>query len=224
MAISENGPGGNHRGRIGNVVYYMLNGENVSREIGTTTKPPTVPQLKARLITKLSSVLISGMLDFINVGFRPLALEAKDNAFNQATKYNKKNIIKGLYPDLEIDYQALIISKGPLKPAENWQVTIIGAGLLYSWNTDPEMPWPEVTDQVMMLAYFPNQGKVFFKLFGNSRSMGGDILEIPPSLQSEYMETYMSFISADRSQVADSTYTGNFNLATPNPENIILIS
>lgn len=224
MAISENGPGGNHRGRIGNVVYYMLNGENVSRGIGTTTKPPTLSQLKSRLATRLSSVLISRMLDFINVGFRATAIAVKDNAFNQAVRYNKKNIIKGTYPDLEIDYQSLVISKGLLKPAQDWQVTLVGARLQYSWATDPEMPWPEVTDQVMMLAYFPKQEKVYFNLFGNSRSSGGDVLEIPQSLQTEHMETYMSFINADRSQVADSVYTGNFNLAVPNPENIILIS
>ncbi|WP_316788689.1 hypothetical protein [Pedobacter frigoris] len=42
MAIANNGPHGSHRGRIGNIVYYMLNGQPVSREIGITDKPPTV--------------------------------------------------------------------------------------------------------------------------------------------------------------------------------------
>lgn len=222
MAITENGPGGHHRGRLGNVVYYDLNGKNVSREIGVTTKPPTVPQLVSRLKTKLCSELLSCLLDFINVGYGAIARTEKDNGFNQASKYNKKNIIKGVYPDLEIAYEALQISKGPLKPAENWQVTRVGVGLHFAWTIDPEMPWPEVTDQVMMLAYFPAKEKVYFNLFGKNRSSGSDVLEIPPSLQGEYMETYMSFITADRSKVADSTYTGSFNKA--NPENITLIS
>lgn len=222
MAIAENGPGGTHRGRLGNVVYYILNGKNVSREIGVTTKEPTEPQLITRLTTKLSSQLISRMLDFINVGFGAMAKETQDNAFNQAVKFNKKSIIKGSYPDLEIAYDALVVSKGPLKGAENWQVTPVAHGLHYSWATDPDMPWPEVTDQVMTLAYFPLKEKVVFNLFGKSRAAGSDVLEIPPSLQGEYMETYMSFITADRTQVADSTYTGHFNLA--NPENVILIS
>jgi len=215
MAITENGPGGDHRGKLGNVVYYMLNGKNVSREIGVTTKPPTELQLKYRMETKLSSGLLRRLLDFINTGFSIQATEARDNAFNQAVKYNKKNIIKGSYPNLEIAYDQLLISKGPLKPAQNWSVTPSPTGLQYNWATDPGMPWPEATDQVMMLAWFPKQEKVFFTLFGSSRLSGGDVLEIPPSLQGEHMETYISFIAANRKQLADSTYTGSFNTVPP---------
>ena len=221
MAIAENGPGGNHRGRLGNVVYYVLNGKNVSRQIGVTNNEPTEPQLRSRLATKLTSPLMSRLLDFIRVGFGQIAKEAQDNAFNQAKKFNKEGLVKGSYPDLEIAYDKLLVSKGPLKGAENWQVTQVAHGLQFSWATDPDMPWPEVTDQVMTLAYFPRKEKVIFNLFGKSRAEGSDLLEIPPSLQGEYMQTYMSFISADRTKVADSTYTGHFNLI--NPENLILI-
>lgn len=215
MAIAENGPGGNHRGKLGNAVYYMLNGRNVTRGIGVTLKPPTELQLKHRMGTKLSSGLLSRLLDFLHTGFSVEALMAKDNAFNQAVKYNKKNIIKGSYPDLEIAYNQLLLSKGMLKPAQNCKVEPGASGLQYSWDTNPEMPWPETTDQVMMLAYFPKQEKVFYTLFGNSRLSGTDVLEIPPSLQGEYMETYVSFIAANRKQLSDSIYTGNFNAEIP---------
>lgn len=211
MAIAENGPGGNHRGKLGNLVYYMLNGKNVSRGIGVTTKPPTELQLKSRMETKLSGELLGRLLDFLHTGFGVEALMAKDNAFNQAVKYNKKNIIKGTYPDLELAYDQLLVSKGLLKPAQNCQVAQDAAGLQYSWETNPEMSWPETTDQVMMLAYFPKQERVFYTLFGSSRLSGTDVLEIPPSLQGEYMETYVSFIAANRKQLSDSIYTGSFN-------------
>lgn len=212
MAITENGPGGNHRGRLGNVVYYMLNGKNVSREIGISTKPPTTSQLKHRLGTKISSNLLTNLLGFLQTGFGIEATKTMDNAFNQAVKYNKANIIKGEFPDLKIAYDQLLVSKGALHPAQNCKIIPTETGLQYSWDTNPEMPWPETTDQVMMLAYFPKQEKVIFTLFGNSRLSGTDLLEIPPSLQAEYMETYVSFIAANRKQLANSTYTGNFNL------------
>nr|WP_294869833.1 DUF6266 family protein [uncultured Pedobacter sp.] len=222
MAIAENGPNGHHRGRIGNIVYYVLNGKNVSRTIGTSTKPPTNSQLRSRMVTKMSSGLFRNLLDFINTGFGIIAIQAMDNASNQAKSYNKNRIIKGVYPDLEIAYDQLQVSKGSLKPAQNWQVALYAEGLQYSWDTDPEMPWPDATDQVMMMAYFPKQEKVVFNLFGSSRFSGGDVLEIPPSLRGEYMETYVSFISANRKQVADSSYTGHFNRETS--ENLTLIS
>ncbi|WP_316813344.1 DUF6266 family protein [Pedobacter heparinus] len=212
MAITENGPGGNHRGRIGNVVYYMLNGKNVSRGIGRNIKPPTELQLQYRMGTKMSSILLKRLKEFLDIGFGLLAIKAKDNAYNEAVKANKKNIITGTYPNLEFAYDQLLLSKGELKPAQNCIVLPTADGLQYSWDTDPEMAWPEATDQVMMLAYFPEKDKVFTNLFGNSRLSGLDVLEIPPSLQGEYMETYVSFIAANRKQVADSTYTGHFNL------------
>jgi hypothetical protein len=212
MAIAENGPGGNHRGKLGNIVYYQLNGKNVSRIIGESTKEPTEGQLSVQLTTKLSSKLFKRLHDFIKVGFGVIAREANDNAFNQAVKYNKKGMMKGSYPDLKIAYDSLQISKGPLNLPEIWQIAQVADGLQYTWATDPLMSWPQVTDQVMTLAYFPLKDKVVFNLFGSTRASGSDVLEIVPSLQSEYMETYMSFISADRSQVANSIYTGSFNL------------
>ena len=214
MATTENGPGGHHRGKLGNMVYYTLNGKRVVREIGRSLKPPTELQLAARMITKMSSTLLGRLQDFIKTGFLQQAIQVQDNAFNVAVKANKKNMIKGVYPNLEIAYDQLLLSAGNLKPAQNWQVVQTDTGLQYSWDTDPQMAWPEATDQVMMLAYFPKQEKVCFTLFGKDRLAGSDLLEIPPSLQAEYMETYISFIAADRKQVANSSYTGAFNTET----------
>jgi hypothetical protein len=215
MAIAKNGLQGNYRGRIGNVVYYVLNGKNVSREIGFSTKPPTELQLQTRLVTKLCSELLCKVLDFIKTGFSVEAVKAQDNAFNQAVKYNKKNIVKGSYPVMEIAYDQLLLSKGELQPAENWQVQQTATGLQFSWFTDPKMAWPAATDQVMLLAYFPEQEEVVYTLFGNNRLQGNAQLEIPAALRGGYMETYMSFIAADRKQLADSTYTGSFNQENP---------
>lgn len=214
MAIAENGPGGHHRGRLGNVVYYTLNGRNVTRTIGVSDKPFTEAQLQQQLITKIRSELLHDLLDFINTGFSIEKIPTKDNGFNMAVK-NNLTIIKGTFPELEVTFNELLLSKGPLKPAQNWSVTPTRAGLEYSWDTDPEMAWPDTTDQVMLLAYFPKQRKVFYTLFGNTRSSGADTLEIPPSLIDEPMETYMSFISADRKKLSDSIYTGSFNAETP---------
>lgn len=210
MAIAENGPGGNHRGRLGNVVYYMLNGKNVSRGIGVSTKPFTNAQLETQLKTKIRSELLQDLLDYIKTGFSIEAALAKDNGFNMAVKNNLK-IVSGTFPNLEIVFDQLMLSKGPLKSAQNWKVTSTSAGLEFNWDTDPQMAWPDATDQVMMLAYFPQQRKALYTLFGNTRISGADSLEIPPSLIDKPMETYMSFISADRKQLSDSVYTGSFN-------------
>ncbi|WP_285059620.1 DUF6266 family protein [Pedobacter ginsengisoli] len=211
MGVSRNGPQGEHSGKVGKIVYYMLNGQQVSRTVGYTIKPATASQLSARLMTKTCNEFLSRFKEFINVGFGVEASGTVKNAFNLAVQYNRRTIIKGVYPDFGIDYEKVILSAGTLKPAENWHVTETGQGMQYNWGTDPQMAWPESTDQVMMLAYFPEQQKVIYTLFGSSRLSGSDVLEIPEGLQGKHAETFMSFVSADRKRLANSVYTGSFN-------------
>ncbi|MHA4896089.1 DUF6266 family protein [Pedobacter sp. PWIIR3] len=211
MGILTNGPHGAITGRVDNLVYYVLNGKNVVRKIGKSYKEPTLPQLRAREITKLSSEFFSRMLDFINVGFGITALGTDKNAFNLAVKENRPQMFKGEYPNLEIDYSRLVVSSGFLKPGEELSSSASAEGISFNWKTDPKMPWAESTDQVMLLAYFPEQDKVVYKLFGNSRIVGNDSLALKPSLLGKYAETYVCFISADRKQISDSIYTGSVN-------------
>lgn len=211
MGKAKNGPHGFHTGRIGDLVYYVLNGENVVRRIGENLNPPTEKQLRARLDVKIASRFLGKLSAFINVGFGTEPMGAGGNPHNVAMKYNVKNIIKGTYPNLEIAYNKVLVSRGFLKPVENFVAELTADYIKFSWNTNPQMKWPESTDQVMMLAYFPESEKIIYKLFGNSRLSGSDELQIPAAFIGKYMETYISFISEDRKNVADGTYTGSFN-------------
>lgn len=74
-------------------------------------------------------------------------------------QYNFHEIVAGAYPDLNIDYTKLLLSKGELKPAQYPIVETVPEGIRFSWDTNPQMPWPESSDQAMMLAYFPGEKK-----------------------------------------------------------------
>lgn len=212
MAIAKNGLFGFHTGKVGNLVYYELNGKNVVREIGKTTKPPTEKQLKVQMETDLMSAFFSKVLPFIKVGFSVVRLGTALNAHNIGMKQPRELIIKGLYPNLELAFDQIILSTGTLTPAVEPEVTPVAEGLRFSWHTDPQMEWSASSDQVMMLAYFPEEKIIAYQLFGSSRLSGTDVLDIPEPLRDKYMETYISFVAADRKELANSTYMGNFNL------------
>ncbi|WP_449440222.1 DUF6266 family protein [Pedobacter steynii] len=211
MGIANSGLFGGHRGKIGDLVFYELNGKTIVRSIGKSQKPPTENQQRAKTDMKIVSATIKTLRPFIELGFSTMIGKTGMNTHNLAVQYNIKNIIKGTYPNQEIACDKLLVSKGELKPAQNCVVTQTIDVLQFSWETNPQMAWPESTDQVMMLAYFPASKKLAYKLYGNNRLLGNDELEIPESLRGEYMETYVSFIAADRKDVADSIYTGSFN-------------
>jgi len=211
MGIANNGLFGGHTGKIGDLVFYELNGKIVVRSIGKSQKPPTENQQRAQKDLKIVSETIKTLRPFIELGFSTMIGDTGMNTHNLAVKYNIKNVIKGTFPNQEIACNKLLVSKGTLKSAQNCVVTQTTDTLQFSWDTNPQMAWPESTDQVMMLAYFPASKKVAYSLYGNSRLSGSDELDIPVDLRGEYMETYVSFIAADRKGVADSIYTGSFN-------------
>lgn len=211
MGIAKNGPFGMHTGKVGNLVYYNLNGKNVVREIGQHTKPPTEKQLIVQMQTNLMSGFFSKILPFIKVGFLAKSLGTGLNAHNICMKQDRTLVISGVYPNLELAYDQLSVSGGTLAPAVAPMVGQSPEGLQFSWFTEPSMAWPESSDQVMLLAYFPGSQEMVYKLFGNSRLSGADTLDIPAALREQHMQVYLSFISADRSAQSNSTYMGSFN-------------
>src|SRR5215217_5410182 len=211
MGIAKNGPFGLHTGKIGNLVYYQLNGKNVVREIGKSNLTPSEKQLRVYMQTGLMSSFFSVILPFITTGYAAETTMSDLNAHNICMKQKREMIVKGTYPDLELAYDKILVSKGILLPAVAPMLGQSPEGLQFSWHTDPQMAWPDSSDQAMLLAYFPETKALAYKLFGSSRLSGEDTLLIPAELQDQHMHVYLSFIAADRSAQASSTYMGSLN-------------
>ena len=197
---------GNMTGKIGNLVYYVRNGQNLVRKIGKTNKPPTEAQLRVRLELKVTVQFLKPLLEFINAGFAIKAKGKNKSPYNFAVKYNRK-ALKGIYPEIEIDYTKVIVSEGALMGAEGADVEAIDDGLRYTWNNTLSN-WPDQNDQVMLLAYFPLEKKAVYLLAGAKRRVGMQVLFIPQDLRGQPAETYISFVTEDRKNIARSTYVG----------------
>ncbi len=211
MAISKNGPFGSTSGKIGNLVYYECMGQERVRTIGYNLNPPTTAQLASRAEISVTSRFLKPALEFINTGFGVKAAAELRIPYNLAMSYNKINAMTGIYPDLSIDFEKALVSQGDLQTAQDPAVVLTLNGLQFNWLTTPDMAWPELSDQVMLLAYFPGLRKVSFTLYGPERIQGTALLALGTPMLDQYIETYISFISADRKQVSDSVYTGSFN-------------
>lgn len=211
MGISENGMFGANSGKVGKLVYYKRKGKDIVRTIGRNLKEPSEAQLRSRMELKVASSFSKVVKPFITYGFAQHIVGTDLSQFNVSTGYVKKNALMGEYPHISIDYEKVILSEGSLLPANEAAVTIVSGGLEFSWYVAESTPWPDNTDQVMVLAYFPGTENISYNLFGPDRTAGKALLKISEPLLGEYFETYIAFISADRSQVSDSVYTGGFN-------------
>lgn len=211
MGFYENGLLGKASGKVGHLVYYTRKGKKVVRTIGENLVPPTDAQLACRMQMGIASKFARTLKGFTQVGF---ALEAErenkvvNNVANSAIKLYS---LKGVYPNIEIDFTKLVLSRGDLAIAVSPEVAIAENGLVFSWSNGPEMEWPDSTDQVMLLTYFPKDGKSIYRLFGPERITGTALLEVSAPLLGKPMEAYISFISADRKRISDSVHVGSLN-------------
>lgn len=211
MAILKNGILGGVKGKVANLVGYQLNGQDIIREIGSSSKPPTEKQLNNKLQMKVLMEFLSTLDTLLETGFNPKANGTTKNYHNLAVFYNKPGALKGFYPDVEIDYPKIVISSGDLPQPVNPVVELVDEGLKFSWNTEG-LAWPYLTDQVMLLAYAPGTKEKMFKNSGARRAEGTDILSITDTMRTGILEVYISFVSDDRKRVADSMYLGQIGV------------
>lgn len=194
-------------GSIGNTTSYLLNGQNVTRVKWRRITKFSDKQLENQMRMTVLNKFSRAVLPFLKVGFGLAAMGTTQNYHNLATSYNKKHAVKGTFPEIEMDYAKVMLSMGDLCPAQNPVIERVSEGLKFSWDL-PGIMTPELTDQVMMLAYGIKSGRAQRIVYGPSRREGSAILPIDDVLKREPLETYISFVSADRSGVADSIYIG----------------
>jgi len=211
MGILKNGILGSVQGKLGNLVYYTVKGKNRVRTIGKTKKPASAAQLQNQQEMRMVIQFLKAVSEFIQVGFADVARRSGRSAYNMAVSYNKRHAVQGLQPDVFIDFEKVRLTEGILLAAVDATVVLNTKGLEFSWTSPEHVYWSHAHDQVMMLAYFPLLKEAAYVLYGAVRSACADQLPIPPELLAEHMEVYISFISDDRKDIANSSYLGSFN-------------
>lgn len=210
MAIALNGPQGHFNGKVGNLVFYMLNGIPVVRRIGRPGKPSKA-QLSNHSSMAVTSKLLSSMKDFIKLGYGLQAKGTPQNAHNLATSYHKKHALTGVYPDIKVDYTKVLLSQGTLDAADDLKIQKTATGLEISWNPAYGTDHKHYDDSVMVMLCYPesNAGGEYLNIA--RRSEGRCFIELGESQLHQQIEPYLAFRSADGEKVSDSTYLGNLN-------------
>jgi len=209
MALLPGGIFGGPSGTVGAVVTYQLNGQNVMRgKRRKSNKPPTLPQLQSRMEMGVLTLFLDKVKGFVKTGFSPLAMGTTRNYHNLAVRYNRLQGTTGTYPDVKINFEHLLVSKGDLEIAANPRVQRVENGLKFTWDYPGSPVETYGKDQVMMLAYSPRLSKSTFIDSGARRAKMEDTLILPPAMLNEQLEVYISFVSNDRLKAADSQYLG----------------
>jgi len=197
---------GNFNGKLGGLVGYTLNGEDIVRTLGESTKPPTVKQLVVRKKIKVVTHMMSIVLKYINSGFSFAVKGTNKKPFNEAVSCNFKNATTGVYPEITLDYSKILVSKGSLAPALNPLIVRWPDGLEFKWEMQAPGPIYIDNDRAMLLIYFPVQQECLCVLTGAERKECRQFVALEPDYLEREMQAYIAFIANDRTGVSDSVW------------------
>jgi len=209
-----NGPQGQVIGSVGNNVSYVLKGQNVikakCRKVIKFRKLSPAQQDNCYRMTVINK-FFKGILPLLKAGFHNVSIGTTSHYHNAATSYNKRHALKGEYPNLTIDFANIKISLGPLPMPLTSSANLIAEGVDFIWSYSDSQLDAKAGDQTLILLHFPALERSLQFIYGSLRSSGKEIIELPEEYQNTQMECYLSFISGDRTLVADSSYLGRLN-------------
>jgi len=116
------------------------------------------------------------------------------------------NWISGNPPNLVIDYSKILVASGNRFNTERAAAKPVGDTILFKWERDL-IPADYATDKAILVAYCEALNKCIFTTMGPPRCACKARLEVA-AFRGQAVLTWLSFITTDGRQVADSIYTG----------------
>lgn len=219
MAIIQHGINGPFRGKVGSVIGYTLNGQNVMRSIGKRrTRPFTELELLNQAKMKVTSEYLGRIKPFVKFGYRTEAPNgSRIGAFQLAQSQVRKHA-------LEIDSEGkpfvnpakVLISKGNLEPPTNCSVKAEGNRLIFRWDYLKRGGY----HRLLTLAYDGDSFR-FFRDLGEERRNGADIWDLHNlDLLEQPLHVYAAFRDTITGEISDSVYCGAIKPSVPSVPDI----
>lgn len=105
-----------------------------------------------------------------------------------------------------INYHKILVASGNRFNTERAAAKSVGDTILFKWENDL-IPKDYATDKAILVAYCEALNKCIFTTMGPPRTARKAQLHVT-EFRGKPVHTWLSFITADGKQVADSIYTG----------------
>jgi hypothetical protein len=209
MGRTNNGILGGFIDTIGPVTGYTRNGQNILRVSTVTVKNPrTALQQSQREKIKVCAAFTKAFSGsgFFNKSFP--AYGHKGTGYNRATSALMSRALTGIYPELQLNYQQVLISKGRLPGALNAKmVKKVNSILQFSFTDNSMDGIASPDDAVMLVAYAPDLQQAVFTLQDGFRKDQKATLNVA-AFKGHAIETWIGFLSADEKDASDSVWVG----------------
>jgi hypothetical protein len=210
MARSSSGVLGYFTGTIGLVTGFMRNGQNLVRSSTSSVKNQGTP---LQLAQQQKITLCTGFVTaFSGTGFLNKSFPVYGHGgtgYNGAVGALMSRALTGIYPDMQLNYQQVLISKGRLPGAQNAKMTKRPNNTLqFIFDDNSADGMASSGDTVILVAYAPDLQQAVFTLNGGLRKDKKAVLNVT-GLKGHTLETWIAFLSTDEKDSSDSIYTGS---------------
>ena len=206
MGFLTGGPYYDLIGRTGNNVGRRRKGKNVfSMRPAKSSKQPTVLQLDQRTKFGLATSWMSNALSVIQIGYQHY--QVNGSSMNSAVKDALDLAITGVSPNFTLDYQKVLLSKGPLLKARNLTfLSTVPDELSISWDASVGSGLSSPSDKLVVFVFSANEW-LFVELIGPvTRSALTYNLSLPSEFSGNTAHIWISFVSADGKTVSKSQH------------------
>jgi hypothetical protein len=212
MGKYQNGINGPFRGKIGSVtgsswngIDYMKGHPNVNK-----SRKPSDAQQKQRDKFTVASTFMKSMKEVILFGFN--AGTAGQSVYSSASAYLIKNALDTTTKPYRISYSDVLVTRGEYPGAKNPTAIAGESGqITFNWKNSTGIGAAKATDIVLLFIYSPAQNKFIYRDNVATRSMETATLHIDV-FKGETVETYISVLKADKSEVSPSLYAGEVTM------------
>lgn len=209
MATITEGINGGVSGKVGTVIGTEWRGIKCIRSMpASVSNPRSQGQLDHR--AKLATIVqfLKPITPFLRIGFDSQAVRM--SAFNAAARYNYRNALTGVYPDVALDYSKVLVSCGTLTGALNPEVITTTTGQVdFRWENNSNGMVVRSNDRVLMVVYNPRLHVAVSVEGGNNRGSGRQSVTVPSAFKGDELQCYIAFENARDALVSNSQYLGS---------------
>lgn len=210
MAIITEGINGPVVGRLGNVVFYRVKGQNRARSLPRVTKrkrKPSPEQAAQRAKFKLMQEWLRPMKGLVRIGFGRYS--PPKTGHNIAMSYNMRHAILDHDGEFSVDPAAFRFSAGPLTSPANAELHLGDGTVRFTWDK----PGAEAglgNARTLLLVYNTTNSLCKYEICGARAHSGADelTLQFTKYIVGDVCHAYMAFMNVETGDVSDSVYAG----------------
>lgn len=208
MATFLKGINGAYSGKVGNVVGSRWRDVDYVRSLPRpSSKPASEAQLAQRMRFALAVAFLSPIKDLLNLGFSDIE-QATATGYNVALSNLLRNGMAGDYPEVEIDYTKVQISRGSLGAPIGLTIAETRPGeATVSWQPMVNKFNAFADDAAVVLVY--NTSKAFFSVYEDATREDGSLsFEVPATFAGDVLEAWVFMGHRDGQRTSNSMYAG----------------